>query len=205
MKLRWLAGEAEAGAGRRALDIGAGRAFYAAELARRGWRVLALDRADLRAAPVGTASAPFVLGVAARLPFRDRAFALVLAFDVIEHCEDDEAAVAEMARVAGGRVILSVPRRHPEVLGRYNLTFKHHTDKTHRREYDPDGLRALLERHGLTVRRIQPEGPVSPALAAEFLPWGRVPVRRAIHLTVRLGWLRNDDLCADLYVLAERP
>lgn len=46
----------------------------------------------------------------ARLPFPDRSFDLVLAIEVLEHVPDPPAALAEIARVARGDIIVSVPR-----------------------------------------------------------------------------------------------
>jgi ubiquinone/menaquinone biosynthesis C-methylase UbiE len=43
------------------------------------------------------------------LPFPDRTFELVLAIEVLEHVPDPDRAVAEIARVASGEVVLSVP------------------------------------------------------------------------------------------------
>jgi SAM-dependent methyltransferase len=45
------------------------------------------------------------------LPFADAAFDLVTSFDVLEHIEDDVAALRELTRVVspGGRVALAVP------------------------------------------------------------------------------------------------
>lgn len=50
-----------------------------------------------------------VFGDIERLPFPDGAADLVLAIEVLEHIPDPEAAVAELARVATDRIILSVP------------------------------------------------------------------------------------------------
>jgi ubiquinone/menaquinone biosynthesis C-methylase UbiE len=49
-------------------------------------------------------------GDAQRLPFRDRSFDLVLAIEVLEHLPDPAGALSEIARVAKGDVVLSVPR-----------------------------------------------------------------------------------------------
>lgn len=49
-------------------------------------------------------------GDIAALPFPDRSFDLVLAIEVLEHVPDPDAALAEVARIARGDVILSVPR-----------------------------------------------------------------------------------------------
>lgn len=45
-----------------------------------------------------------------RLPFPDASFDLVLAIEVLEHVPDPEGAVRELARLATGRLVLSVPR-----------------------------------------------------------------------------------------------
>lgn len=46
---------------------------------------------------------------AGHLPFRDRSVDLVLAIEVLEHLAAPEAALAELARVGSGWVVLSVP------------------------------------------------------------------------------------------------
>jgi SAM-dependent methyltransferase len=46
----------------------------------------------------------------ARLPFPDRTFDLILAIEVLEHVPDPSAAVSELARLARGHLVLSVPR-----------------------------------------------------------------------------------------------
>lgn len=48
------------------------------------------------------------------MPFPDRRFDLVLATDIVEHVDDDERALSELARVttAGGHVLITVPAFH---------------------------------------------------------------------------------------------
>jgi SAM-dependent methyltransferase len=45
-----------------------------------------------------------------RLPFPDATFDLVLAIEVLEHVPDPPAAIRELARLATGDLVLSVPR-----------------------------------------------------------------------------------------------
>lgn len=54
---------------------------------------------------------PVEVGDVTKMPFPDRSFDLVLATDIIEHVEDDLAALREVERVLkpGGRVLLTVP------------------------------------------------------------------------------------------------
>jgi SAM-dependent methyltransferase len=82
------------------------------------------------------------------LPFADAAFDLVCALDIVEHVDDDAAALAELSRVArpGAAVLLSVPL-HPELWNAFDDFVGH------RRRYRPELLTELLARHGLTIER----------------------------------------------------
>jgi ubiquinone/menaquinone biosynthesis C-methylase UbiE len=46
----------------------------------------------------------------ADLPFPAKTFDLVMAIEVLEHVPDPEAAIAELARLSRGHLVLSVPR-----------------------------------------------------------------------------------------------
>jgi len=54
---------------------------------------------------------PGVVAKATALPFKSGAFRFVLCSEVLEHLEDDEAAVREISRVLsdGGRAVITVP------------------------------------------------------------------------------------------------
>jgi SAM-dependent methyltransferase len=80
------------------------------------------------------------------LPFEPGTFDLVCAFDVIEHVEEDEAAVAALAGVvrAGGHVATTVPAQ-PWMWSRHDEL--HH----HKRRYRMGPYRRLFEKAGLDV------------------------------------------------------
>jgi SAM-dependent methyltransferase len=82
------------------------------------------------------------------IPF-DSEFDVVCAFDVLEHVEEDETAMAEMRRATrpGGGVVISVPQ-HPWLWSAGDV-YSHHKRRYRRRE-----LRAKLEAAGLTVVRM---------------------------------------------------
>lgn len=82
------------------------------------------------------------------LPYADQSFDLVCALDIIEHVEDDEAALRELSRVAapGARLLLSTPL-HPEYWTPFDDIVGHY------RRYEPDHLVRLLERHGLEIEQ----------------------------------------------------
>ena len=60
-----------------------------------------------------TGSRRLVNGAGERLPFADQSFDLILSNEVIEHVQDDRAAVAEMVRVLKprGRAVIFCPNR----------------------------------------------------------------------------------------------
>ncbi|MFP5489326.1 MAG: class I SAM-dependent methyltransferase [Acidimicrobiia bacterium] len=155
--------------GDRVLDVGAGFGRHVYECARRGARVVALDYAadevvqtrDTLAAMVEAGEIPedrligVLRGDACRLPFPDAAFDVVITSEVLEHIQDDVAALAEMVRVLkpGGRFAATVPAWLPEVVN-WKLSDEYHAPKAvggHVRIYTRTELRAKLRAAGLEV------------------------------------------------------
>jgi SAM-dependent methyltransferase len=97
---------------------------------------------------LGARGGRVTLGEVTALPFADAQFELVCALDIIEHVDDDNGALSEIARVtrAGGTVLLSTPLH----LSRWT-TFDDFVG--HKRRYEPPGLLAKLEEQHLTVER----------------------------------------------------
>jgi SAM-dependent methyltransferase len=97
----------------------------------------------LHARDAGTAN-----GVIGALPFRDHSFDLVCAMDIVEHVADDDAALAELARVAapGAVLLISVPL-HPQAWNAFDDLVGHC------RRYEPDAILAKLARHGFVLER----------------------------------------------------
>jgi ubiquinone/menaquinone biosynthesis C-methylase UbiE len=85
---------------------------------------------------------------AERLPFKSGAFDLLIAADMLEHCEDDEAVLHEMHRVtgAGGAFLASVPA--------YNVLWSaHDVALHHKRRYSRRELVQKVKAAGYTVER----------------------------------------------------
>jgi SAM-dependent methyltransferase len=82
------------------------------------------------------------------LPFEDQSFDLICALDIIEHVEDDAAAIAELARLAADDAILLLSTElHQEFWTPFDDFVGH------RRRYDPEQLLAMLAEHGFTVEQ----------------------------------------------------
>jgi SAM-dependent methyltransferase len=122
-----------------------------------------------------------VLGSITALPFRDQAFDLVCALDIVEHVDDDQRALAELARVAapGAAFLLSVPL-HPALWTAFDDFVGH------RRRYEPQRLRTLLDAQGFAVEQsavygMQPESSRLLDLGMWFL----------VHRRERAMWWYN--------------
>jgi len=106
---------------------------------------------DISAAALGKLRArggSGTLGSITALPYGGAGFDLICAFDVIEHVDDDERALAELARVAasGAALITSMPL-HPAQWSGFDAFVGH------RRRYEPAELMDKLARHGFAVER----------------------------------------------------
>lgn len=136
---RILAWAAERGARAFGVDISRPTVVQAKTAFTRGSRPLRAAAADVR-----------------ELPFRDASFDAVYSMGTIEHFEETEQAVKEIARVLkpGGRAIVGVPNRHDpflrpllatvlQTLGLYAYGFE--------KSYSRRALRDMLERAGLGV------------------------------------------------------
>ena len=151
------------------LDAGAGFGRHAFELARRGYRTVALDhaadevaatRATFAAmAETGEVEDKHVVGVlrgdATALPFPDGCFDAVITSEVLEHIPDDVGALAELRRVLrrGGVLAVTVPSWLPEKIN-WMLSDDYHAPAAvggHVRIYSATELKAKLRAAGLDV------------------------------------------------------
>lgn len=128
-----------------------------------------LDLSEVAVTRLQAAGADATQGSITEIPYPDDAFATVCAFDVVEHVDDDEQALAELARVLkpGGRLLVSTPlymdqwTEFDRIVG-------------HRRRYEPDALVAMLARHGFVIERsaafgMRPKANIWSSLGMWFL------------------------------------
>jgi len=129
----------------RVLDAGCGDGSLTLELARRGFTVSSVDAAPGGLARLGRRDAAVCCARASltALPFPDACFDAVVSGEVLEHIEDDSAAVAEFHRVLapGAMAFVTVPANP----GLFNIEDEW---AGHIRRYTPEALRSLFENHG---------------------------------------------------------
>jgi GT2 family glycosyltransferase/SAM-dependent methyltransferase/glycosyltransferase involved in cell wall biosynthesis len=134
--------------GRRVLDLGSGEGFGASILAGSATHVVGVD-VDERTVEhsklnYGGANLEFQVGSALDLStFEDGSFGAVVAFEIIEHVQDQERVLDEVARVLGddGLLVVSTPDRrlYSEATGQHN--------PFHERELSLEEFQELLGSH----------------------------------------------------------
>src|SRR5258706_4454222 len=96
------------------VDVGCGTGTFAVEMSR-SCRVLGVDNHDesirLAGPKLHAVGGSVLKSDLTRMNLPDRCAAVVTAMDVLEHLDDDAAALREMVRLArsGGVVVLTVP------------------------------------------------------------------------------------------------
>lgn len=130
----------------RVLDVGSGPRLRHRNLLPDGIEHLGIDLVD------GSSDGSYVRMDATQMGFRDGVFDAVICLETLEHVDDPQAAVTEIARVLrdGGRVVVSVPTvwTWPFQLGRHG---PHYFSARH--------LRALLETHFVDIDLVSVGGP----------------------------------------------
>lgn len=134
----------------RVLVDGCGVGAYLGKLAQQAPRVFGLD-IELERAREARAGSPLTICAAGEnLPYPANSFDLLLSHEVLEHVQDDAAAVREMVRVLrpGGRLVLFCPNRgYPfETHGIY-WRGKYHFGNIPLVNYLPRSLRNRLAPH----------------------------------------------------------
>jgi SAM-dependent methyltransferase len=151
------------------LEVGCGAGALLHELAKKGFQCTAIEAsaAALRIARHANANpVAFVTGA----PGRDWSgrFDCLMAFEVLEHIEDDRAALVQWSEwmKPGATLLLSVPARMSKWTASDDWA-------GHYRRYERDALEALLRRNGFTVEHFEAYG----------APLGTLidPVRARVH------------------------
>lgn len=134
----------------RALDIGAAAGGNTRVLEAAGWASTALEFSEAGVELARARGLNVVQGDARAIPFPDDHFGLVVAYDVLEHIEEDDQVVDEIARVLqpGGRVLIAVPADP-------RLWSGHDTDVGHVRRYTRPELVKLFDREPFVIESVR--------------------------------------------------
>lgn len=134
-------------------------------------------------------------GDAARLPFRDATFDLVVSFSALEHLPDPadrRRAFSEIARVTrpGGHAAVTVSNRNSLFYFAHRRNMREgSSDYGYAYLYRPGELRQEIERAGLTPLRFQSEFTGVVRLPSYLPGWLRQRLRWLGYLGERIGYL----------------
>jgi SAM-dependent methyltransferase len=133
----------------RALDVGAAGGGNTRVLRAHGWSAAALEYGAEGAEVAHERGLPTMRSDATSLPLADGSLDLVVAFDILEHLVDDDAAVREVHRVLrpSGTYLVAVPADP-------RLWSSHDEAVQHVRRYTRSTLVSLLERGGFEVTSV---------------------------------------------------
>lgn len=138
------------------LDFGCGAGVLVGALRARGVdaRGLELDTPEMCAAAEADAAAHLTYyGGTFPAPFADGAFRSVTCCEVLEHVPDYAAAVAELARLAQDRVLITVPDMSAIPRGyRHGVVPWHLMERSHVNFFTQQSVAAVLQPH---FRRVQ--------------------------------------------------
>ncbi len=129
-----------------ALDIGAAGGGNTRVLRDLGWRPAALEYGEDGARVAHERGLKTMRADATRLPVADASLDLVVAFDILEHIEDDTSAVTEVRRVLrpDATYLVAVPADP-------RLWSAHDEAVDHVRRYTRETLRDVLTRGGFDI------------------------------------------------------
>ncbi len=162
----------------RVLDLGCGAGYGAAALAAAGSRVLGVDR--IPPDPSSRGRADFLLADLNALPLSERAFDLVVSFQVIEHLEDPRPYLDALAAALrpDGLVLVTTP----------NLLMSDGVNPYHVHEYRAEELAERLLDHfeEVEMRGVGMSEPVRAYMAGRSRRIRRIIRLDALRLRERL-------------------
>ncbi len=137
-----------------------------------------------------------VVAPASALPFQTDAFGLVLCSEVLEHLEDDGAAVSEIARVLSddGRAVITVPYTglgftgFLELCGIKTVHDFPGPERHVRPGYDERSLRELLERYGLEIKHREYYLRLFTKLAVDLISLAHLVYQRVVYRRSAWTW-----------------
>jgi SAM-dependent methyltransferase len=132
-----------------ALDIGAAGGGNTRVLRDLGWTPVAMEYGPDGAEVAHERGLAAVRADARYLPLADGSLTLVVAFDILEHIEEDDLAVAEIRRVLrpDGTLLIAVPADP-------RLWSDHDVAVDHVRRYTRESLSEVLQRGGFEIARM---------------------------------------------------
>jgi SAM-dependent methyltransferase len=179
------------------LDLGCAKGDYVQYLSARNYKAYGLDLL-VYDEWIQAEEQPYAVGNATRLPYADKSFDTVMAFELLEHLPDPAYALHEIHRVCKENLIVTVPNcETARDLVRAGLTYVHWTDRTHCNFFTQESLASVLERASFqheVMTRINPVLSSFPFLRSVHIPFHlaslvsrllrRIPFTKRYYMTL---------------------
>jgi SAM-dependent methyltransferase len=198
------------GRGERVLDVGCAGGYLADILARRGYKVVGIERAGAHGDNFPEDVELIEADLDAGLPALRGSFSYVICGDILEHLRDPANMLRQLANLLApdGALIASVPNsgnlyfRLNILFGRFPQDDKGLFDRTHLHFYMWKGWRELFESAGFRIDEKRVTGiPVGLALPK----WdGSIPVRAMESLAYAMARIRPTLFAYQFVVTARR-
>jgi SAM-dependent methyltransferase len=140
------------------LDIGAGTGFFADAMRRAGWKVTGLEPDE--AARRRAREMNIVLNDAADLPrLPPASFNAVTLWHVLEHVHDVHGYLSQIHKLLQqeGRLVIAVPNYTSGDAKAYGSFWAAYDVPRHLYHFSPAAMKALLRKHGFTLRSMHPQ------------------------------------------------
>lgn len=146
--------------GKNVLDLGCATGIYS-QIMSQTHQVISLDQDEylLKQAFKRQSISHYLQASAENLPLKSQSIDTTVAFDILEHVNDDKT-LNEIKRVTRKRLLICVPHTTIPKLSKNFLLFGHHIDTTHRRTYTPQSLKQTLLKAKITPKTIIPSHPI---------------------------------------------
>ena len=136
------------------------------------------------------------ISLATSLPFQAGVFKFILCSEVLEHIEDDDAAVQEIARVlaSDGKAVITVPYAglgftgFLELCGIKTVHDFPGPERHVRPGYDESSLQQLLVRHGLEIERHSYYLRLFTKVAVDAISLAHILYQRTVHHRRAWSW-----------------
>ena len=106
----------------------------------------------------------FKTASAESLPYGDNSFDTCVAWNVLEHLENDEKGLRELLRVSEHNVIITIPKED-DISIPSCVTYRHYIDPTHKHYYTEEILKKLVKDIGGEITHMETLSRARPLLA----------------------------------------
>lgn len=140
------------------LDIGSGVGSFAATMNQHGWNVTGLEP-DAGAREVAKKTYHIDLENIDKLfQLPANSFDAITLWHVLEHVHDLQAYIAQLKNLLkeNGRLLIAVPNYTAKDAGIYKDYWAAYDVPRHLYHFSPQSIKALVERHGMSVKKYKP-------------------------------------------------